>query len=183
MKTLKSLIIENRKNTKPLNLEAFENNKEKFANWKQQVENLRLAVSNYAVAIRTNNLEVLADLENEVYSVYKIVLANFTNKSLNEKLSCKTSDIEAMLTFIGINRKVKNSENGKQFLPASAITFRKSLEDFISDRFTNAICLSAQEIEAIREFNKTMKKAKRKAEKEAQKILKKEKEVAEVAVA
>lgn len=171
MTNLKSIIIENRNNTKALSVSSFENN-DFFKNWKADVEALRLTVSNRAVAARINAAEdVIIETTTDVFDAYRKVLSWFTDKSLGEKLKAQGTDLDSLLTMAGASRKQAGSEEGKQFLPIGATTFRKNLEDFLADRLTRAACLTAEDIEAARkEKNRKKteaKKAKAKAEKEA----------------
>jgi len=169
MGTLNTTIISNRTNTSALKAINFTDVQE-FSNWKNAVEKLRLEVSTYAVANRENaSNEVLTECVNTVFSAYKIVLSAFTDKSLGDKVKCQGSDFNTLLTFIGANRKEKNSEIGKQFLPVSTTVFRKSIEDFISDRLTSAKCKTAEEIEAIKRENAKIKKAEKKTVKTVEK--------------
>lgn len=169
MTNFREIIIENRKNTKALSVSSFEKD-EFFKNWKSDVEALRIAVSSYAVANRTNaDEETIKECVTDVFTAYNKVIAWFTNKALGERLKAQATDLNSLLTFSGANRKQAGSDDGKQFMPIGPATFRKSLEDFLADRLTDAACLTAEDIEAARKAkNKAKaeaKKAKAKAEK------------------
>lgn len=162
MTNYKNIILENRTYTTALKVSVFEKDEE-FKNWKSDIETLRIKMSAYAVANRTNaNDEAIEASKTDVFIAYKKVLGYFTNKTLGEKLKAQATDLNSLLTFIGANRKQKDSEKGKQFLPVGSTTFRKSVEDFIADRLNNAACKTAEEIEEER-------KARNKAKAEAKK--------------
>ena len=175
MTNLKPIIIENRNNTKALSISHFENN-DFFKNWKADVEALRLAVSNRAVAARMNAAEdVIIETTNDVFDAYRKVLSWFTDKSLGEKLKAQGTDLDSLLTMAGASRKQAGSEEGKQFLPVGATTFRKNLEDFLADRLTSASYLTAEDIEAARKAKNKRNAENRKARKKADKAKKAEK--------
>lgn len=162
----KEIILKNRTTLTALKADAFAS-KEDFTAWKNAVEKLRIATSIYVASnIEDAPEEVTKSCKDDVFASYKPVLAFFTNAALGEKLRCNYTDLNTLVAISGSRRKDNERPGeGKQYLPVSGITFRKSIEDFIADRFNGNIVTTADEIERI----KKEKREKAKAEREAKK--------------
>ena len=165
MTNFKQVLINQRNEQKATNKTNFETEQE-FKNWKNDVEALRIVTSEYAcINLINGNDEEITKIKDAFFEAYRKVLSYFTNKALGEKLKPKAQDLNSIVAFVGGYRRNRGAD-GKEFLPASTMTFRKSLEIFISDRLTGAKVKTAEDIEKARAEARKIKKITSKTEKE-----------------
>lgn len=165
MENLNKIVIINRKSTKALNLSDL-GSVEVFKNWKGACEDLRIAISEYSNVDRAGN-----DSEKELeacFVAYRAVLKFFENKAEGFKLKPVAQDISAIRDVSGKYAKPTGSVDGKEFLPMGKDSFRKALEDFISDRCEQRTAKTARELEAEKKARREAKKAAKAAAKAAE---------------
>ena len=129
--------------------------------YRVKIEQLRLFMSDYA-RIAIDGKDFPEDVKNKFFAQYKALLAEL--KYNGERLKPVGADFESILAFVGNYRKDKETSK-REFLPASAATFRNNFEKFIAHRIKGELSKSAEEIEAAR-------KAKNRAKAEAKKAAK-----------
>ena len=165
MKNLKNAIVNNRKETKAINVSSFTDKKE-YASYCNIIEELRLKLSEFVAKNRDGLTDKkVEEMKNEIFPLYKNVLAMF--EDMGGKVKCQASDFNSLIAISTADRKAYKSDK-KETLPVSKNVFRKNLENFIADRITETKAKTAFEIEQERKARNQAKREAKKAEKKAQ---------------
>ena len=166
MTNFSTIISNNRANSRALKVADFDN-AETYKAWRDTVEKVSINISNYAVYVRTDgekgNKTAIVD---EFFAAYKTVLNFFTQDGGQFRLHAESNDLETILSLAGHYTKAKGADQ-KEYIPVSAISFRKAIEDFCADRFNAADCKCAAEIEREKAERRAKRAEARKAAKKA----------------
>ena len=168
MNNMKDFVIVNRDNSRALCAEVFAN-KAEYQGYTCSVNALRNHVGNLAQLDYASTAKTSPEYVNEMNLAFAALRSCYKAFTAGTDSNLKPSmeDMDTLKAIVCEYKANGNKMDGKDFQPKSVTVFRKSFENFVSDRLTGRCGKTAKEMDAEREAKKAARRMARKAEAEA----------------